>query len=266
MVSVVMATYNDPLDYLTLSVESIIKQTYKNWELLIVDDSTKSEVIDTLDTFGKKDSRIKIVRKNNKLGFVKSLNVGIHESCGTYIARMDSDDISKLNRLEKEVAFLEENKDIDIVGSNIEIIDEKSTVIGNRIYEVEEYKIKRNSFFRNPLAHPSVMYRRQSIIKLGGYDEKYKMAEDYELWLRALKSGMKISNIPEVLLSYRMGGDYYKKRSKENWKYNILAKKKNFYWSAYNIGGVSLSFILYNLPTIFIRKLYEIDRKKGDKL
>ena len=92
------------------------------------------------------------------------------------------------------------------------------------------------------------------------------MAEDYELWLRALKSGMKISNIPEVLLSYRMGSDYYKKRSKENWKYNILAKKKNFYWSAYNIGGVSLSFILYNLPTIFIRKLYEIDRKKGDKL
>ena len=266
MVSVVMATYNDPLGYLNLSVESIIKQTYKNWELLIVDDSTKSEVIDTLDAFAKKDSRIKIVRKNYKLGFVKSLNVGIQESSGTYIARMDSDDISKLNRLEKEVAFLEENRDIDIVGSNIEIIDEKSTVIGNRTYKVEEDKIKRNAFFRNPLAHPSVMYRRQSIIKLSGYDENYKMAEDYELWLRALKFGMKISTIPEVLLSYRMGNDYYKKRSKENWKYNILAKKKNFYWSVYNIAGILLSLILYNLPIAFIRKLYEIDRKKGDKL
>ena len=265
-VSVVMATYNDPLDYLKLSVESIINQTYSNWELLIVDDSTKSEVIDGLNAFERKDSRIRIIRGNYKLGFVKSLNVGIQESRGIYIARMDSDDISKSNRLEKEISFLEENQDIDIVGANIEIIDEKCNVIGNRTYEIEENKIRRNSFFRNPLAHPTVMYRKQAIIKLDGYDENFKMAEDYELWLRAIKAGIKISNIPEVLLSYRMGNDYYKKRSKENWKYNLLAKRKNFYWSTYNIVGILLSLSLYNLPTFFIRKLYEIDRKKGDNL
>lgn len=263
LVSVLMATYNDQEKYFYSAINSILNQTYGNLELIIVDDSNDEKFILCLKKFQLQDKRIKLIKNKNKLGFVKSLNLGINTAQGEYIARMDSDDIAMPNRIEKQVMYLIENKDVAILGTDIHIIDDDNIVTGSRKYKTSYQEIKNVAFFRNPLAHPTVMYRRKNIKELGLYDEKFSMAEDYELWLRAINKRVVINNLPEKLLNYRICRDYYKKRNKKNWHYNIKAKYKNFYIGIKPISGLVFSIIMYMLPQNVIRILYNLDRGKN---
>ena len=226
-ISVIMATYNDPITYVKLSVDSIRRQTFTDWEFIIADDSTDASVKNLLDEYAKNDQRIKILRFKRKLGFVASLNAALTQATGEYVARMDADDISFSERLEREKFFLDNNPDVTVVGASVEIIDANGKVTGKRNYGTDFSEIKKHAFFRNPLAHPTVMFRRKSVMKLNCYDEEFSMAEDYELWLRLIKTGHELANLPERLLSYRMGDEYYKRRPRKNWEYNFAAKKKN---------------------------------------
>jgi glycosyltransferase EpsE len=264
MVSVIMATYNDKLSYLTKAVESILNQSYRNLEFIIVDDSNKEETIQYLFNLSSQDNRVKIIHNERKQGFVKSLNIGLKASKGKYIARMDSDDISILDRIEKQVKFMEANSSVSILGTGIIIIDENGEIKGERKYKSSFEEIKKSMFFRNPLAHPSTLFRKEIIDKIGPYDEKFIMAEDYELWLRAIKKGIIIENLEEYLLQYRMVSDYHKKRSYNNWKFNMLSKVKNFnsrYFTK-NILGIILSVVFMITPGFVLNKLYNRDRKK----
>lgn len=261
LISIVMATYNDDVAYLKESLESIMCQTYSNWELIIVDDSTKEDTIGFLKAFSLKCEKIIYLHNQEKLGFVRSLNYGLKQARGKYIARMDSDDISLPDRLLSEKEFLDTHTDIDIVGADILIIDESGIVTGERHYDYNYNAILDSRYFRNPLAHPVVMYRADVIKQIGGYDENFQMAEDYELWLRAIRLGLKVANIPICLLKYRIPSDYYARRSKENWHYNILAKKKNKDNTLRYYMGLMVSVALYSMPSSIIRLLYEVDRK-----
>ena len=126
LVSVVMATYNEPQEFITASIESILAQTYANWELLIADDSTNEDTIQIIDAFAQKDKRIKVIRKETRMGFVKALNIGLNSSRGMFIARMDGDDVALSNRLEKEVDFLQTHRNIDVIGGAMNIINDLS--------------------------------------------------------------------------------------------------------------------------------------------
>lgn len=198
-ISVVMSVYKR-YTYLKESIESILNQTFQNFELIIVVE--KSEKQEEINQFIKKikDKRIIIINNKEKLGFAESLNIGIKNSKGKYIARMDDDDISLPERLEKQYIFLESNPSIDILGTAV-----KQFMNKNDIYypETDPEKIKAFTLINNQMFHPTIMMRKEIIKKYSlYYDPNYK-TEDAELWSRAVK-WVKMSNLKEVLLYYRI--------------------------------------------------------------
>lgn len=246
LVSVVMATYNDDIEYLGQAIKSILDQTYQNIEFIIVDDSS-NESANYLQRIAKEDSRIKYIHNNPQIGFVRSLNKGIAQANGQFIARMDSDDMSNIFRIEKQVKFFNDHPEVGIVGTSIEFINEKGDVISHRNFKTDFNEIINDIFFRGAVAHPTVMLRKAVIDQIGLYDETFEMAEDYELWLRAIRKGVIINNIPDKLLKYRMPVDYHTKRSSCNWKYNLKAKVKNFnvrYLLRNSLGIITCLFFL----------------------
>jgi glycosyltransferase involved in cell wall biosynthesis len=259
LVSVVMSTYNDNPDFLEHAISSIANQTYRNLELLIVDDSTVAESKAVIDHWKCRDPRIRLMRFPDKKGFVASLNEGLRIASGEFIARMDGDDISEPERIEKEVAYLIGHPDISVVGTTMYIINEHGDVISFRNYLTGYKKLRKMSCFKSPLAHPSVMMRRKIIDTGFFYDDKFKKAEDYELWLRLMKSGYKMDNINEPLLRYRISFNMADKRHGEHFLYVLRAKIKNFDWRHPFFSSFSLliSGVVYITPLFIFRKIYQ---------
>lgn len=203
-----MPVYNGE-KYLKESIESILNQTYDNFEFLIIDDGSADSSLDIINNYAKIDNRIIIVSRENK-GLVYSLNEGIKMAKGKYIARMDSDDICFNNRFEEQTKFLEINKDVHILGTKVFTIDEnglhKDTEIEERYgISIDKKKDLLGLFLKeNIICHPSVMMRKSFIKNIDGYREIYKCAEDYDLWLRSISLGYKIENINKCLLKYRV--------------------------------------------------------------
>jgi glycosyltransferase EpsE len=254
-----MATYNDPPYFLSQAIESILHQSYSNWELIIVDDSTSEETIAVLADFKERfPQRIRVQHNIRHEGFVPSLNRALADAQGRYIARMDGDDISTPDRLEKQVHYLGEHLEVGILGSDITIIGKDGLPYSRRIYPHTFDEIQAWALFRNPIAHPSVMITRETLSAIGVYDRCFLRAEDYELWLRALRAGIIINNIPEVLLHYRIVGSYAAKRDKANSRYVLRAKFKHFDmrnpWRC--IAGMCASGLFYALPSALMNFVY----------
>ncbi len=229
VVSLVMATYNDSPSYLISAIESVINQTLLEWELVIVDDSTNDITKQVLNDFANKDNRIIVIRsKDGKYGFVKALNVGLEAARGEYVGRMDGDDLSRPQRLEKEVNFLKSNSDFDVVGSHTSIIDSKGNITSYIKFPSTGIRFRLFQIMRCPMQHGSILMRRELIDKGVRYDESFKKSEDLELWLRLQKKGYELYNLQEVLYDFRIEDNYAGKRNREHFKYNIRARKKNF--------------------------------------
>lgn len=209
-ISVVMSVYNGE-KFLKESVSSILNQTYRDFEFIIIDDGSTDSSLEILRDFKKEDSRIKLVSRENK-GLTRSLNEGIKLAQGEYIARMDSDDISMPERFEKQIAFLEKNKDIALCGTWAINIDENGNEIGKYKTPIMSKEIKKTILFHNPFIHPSVMIRKEIINNIGVYNEKIKYAQDYEYWLRVIKKN-KVANLDDFLLKYRIGKKSMTRRS-----------------------------------------------------
>lgn len=228
LVSVVMASFNEDPEMIGKSISSILNQTYKNFELLIFDDSTKQETKDKIDSFTT-DPRVTVFRFPERVGFVKSLNKGLEAAKGKYIARMDGDDMALPIRFEKEVNFLEKHKDIAVVGGQINIMDETGNITSTRTYPLGGLKLYLFSCARNPLAHPTIMMRRALVDKGFRYDGNLKMSEDLDFWLRLLNAGYHIANLPDVVLNYRVQSNFTEKRSSDTQReYMADVRKKNF--------------------------------------
>ncbi len=199
-VSVVMSVYNCE-DYLEKSIESILEQTYADLEFIIIDDCSTDSSIAIIESYH--DERIKFIKNERNIGLSASLNKGIRIASGKYIARMDADDISLLDRLKKQVNFMDSNPDVVVLGGSFQAIDER----GNYLYvhhSLSGVKLARYYLYPSPLAHPTVMMRRDVIVNNNlFYDEQYSSAQDYDLWLRIIKK-FKIDNLPDVLLRYRV--------------------------------------------------------------
>ena len=202
VVSIVMAAHNEDI-CISVAIQSIIDQTFGNWEFIIVDDCSSDRTDEIVREFQKNDGRIKLIANNVNIGLAASLNRGIASAKGKYIARMDADDVSYPDRLRLQKVFLDNNSDVSVVGGNADLIYEN----GNRIRSTsmpESHDSIKNVIVRmNPMIHPSVMYRRTFIERMGGYDERLRRKQDYDLWLRGIKSHV-YANINDVIIRYRV--------------------------------------------------------------
>lgn len=201
----VLLPFNKSKKYLTEAIESILNQTFKDIELLLLDDGSTDDPHELLNEI--KDSRIRYFREEINRGIVFQLNKGISLARGKYIARMDADDIALSERIEKQISFMEEpkNSGIDVLGSN-------AVKIGDEVGEMDfkNYKPNQISFLLNfycPLLHPTVMMRKSIFFDKGlRYSEEYKYAEDYGLW-RMVDNGKNIAILSDQLLAYRIHND-----------------------------------------------------------
>ncbi|RXJ84875.1 glycosyltransferase family 2 protein [Arcobacter sp. CECT 8985] len=200
MVSVVMSVYNAE-KYLDEAIQSILNQTYKNFEFIIINDGSMDKSLDIIDKFKAQDERIIVISRENK-GLIASLNEGIKKAKGKYIARMDADDISLPTRFEEQVEFLDKNQDIAVCGTWVEVFgkNRKKTIWKMPINDDE---LKVRLLFSVSFAHPSIMMKKEFIQRHGiKYKEEYKHAEDYKFWLDSSKY-TKFANISKVLFRYR---------------------------------------------------------------
>lgn len=212
-VSIVMGVYNprSPKRFFQ-ALESIQRQSFSDWELLVYDDGSAEPYQRLIRRAGSLDGRIRCLRGGENRGLAHALNVCIRQAAGRFIARMDDDDLAKPDRLEKQVAFLEAHPQYQWVGSNAELMDDQGVWGFQKMPEIPQ---TRDYLYNSPFIHPSVMFRRDVLILCGGYDEsrQYLLCEDYELFMRLHHRGNRGYNLQDPLLQYWESYESYRKRT-----------------------------------------------------
>ena len=201
-ISVLLPVYNAE-KYIAIAIESISKQTFKDFEFIIIDDCSSDKSWEIVKKYSKQDKRIIALRNKHNLGGCKTLNKGLKLTKGKYVAGVDHDDWSYSDKLEKQFKFMESNPDVGIVGGVMELINKAGEVIGRRKYNLSDREIRKKIFWYSPFSHPLVMIRKSILDKVGYYDPVYAPADDYELYFRIGKES-KFANLPDVLLQYRV--------------------------------------------------------------
>lgn len=202
-VSVVMSVYNGAR-YLRQAIDSILGQTFRDFEFIIINDGSTDRSGRILDRYARRDGRIRVIHQENT-GLTRALNRGVAKAKGELIARMDADDISLPQRFEQQVAFLNHHPEVVAVGSDVLDCDGLGWPISRRSLPTEHSSIDswHLSGRGGGIMHPAAMLRRSAFAEVGGYDEDLSIAQDYDLWLRLAEVAC-LGNIPEVLLRYRL--------------------------------------------------------------
>jgi len=200
-VSVLMSVY-DGEAFVAEAVDSILAQTFQDFEFLIVDDGSTDRSARILADYAGHDPRIRVLRQQHR-GLIASLNRGLNEARGVYIARMDADDVALPERLVLQVTFLDANPSVAALGGAIELIDERGQSIRIAHYPTLPDDVRTEMIKGNQLAHPAVTMRADLVRSLGGYRPAFRHAEDYDLWLR-LDEKADIANLPQLLLRHRI--------------------------------------------------------------
>lgn len=211
-VSVLMSVYNEPLDWIQQAINSILTQTFTDFEFIIINDKPdRVELKECLGRNSVNDSRIRIHTNPENIGLPKSLNIGLRLCTGKYIARMDADDISKKNRFQRQVDYMNSNPQIGICGTSAIIIDGNGNTKKRFHVQCEPKDLRNAIYFVTPFIHPTVMIRRELILD-NLYDEKCRVAQDWNLWLR-LSNMTKYANLKDVLFYYRVHGNQSQKKA-----------------------------------------------------
>ena len=198
-VAVVLSVYNGD-DFLREAVQSILDQTFTDFEFIIIDDASTDTTPDILAEYAEKDARVRVLRNDVNRERSVSRNRAMYESRAELIAIMDADDVSSPDRLEKQYAFMMNNPDVTVCGTHINCLESKKI----HDYPVDDKGIRARMLFASSIAHPSVMFRKNTVLGIGGYLPDMVPAEDYDLWNRlSTVNGARFANIPEPLLMYR---------------------------------------------------------------
>lgn len=215
-ISVLLPVYNCE-SYVGAAIESILIQTFPNFELLIIDDASLDKTLDIILAFN--DSRIRLLCKPSNTGYIESLNKGLEIAKGQYIARMDADDISFPNRFEEQLAILESDASIGLCCANYQIIDETGNIKSGKYWNSTPMPIVWQLLWENPVAHPTVMFRAALLQKHSVFYNRAKHpAEDYDMWCR-LALLTKMYRLDEALLYYRVhGGSEFQKNRERAYK------------------------------------------------
>lgn len=196
-ISVLMSVYNGQ-DYLKAAIDSILTQTFEDFEFLIIDDCSTDDSWKILSAYAEQDPRIQLVKNSENVGLTKSLNKGLRLIKGAYVARQDADDVSLPQRLKKQADVLDGEQNCVLVSCNLRPIDAQGAIIKDLACQSE--LVPWYLLFYNRIAgHSQVMYRRDSVLSLDGYDEHHRYSQDYELWCRLSTLGS-FTILPDVLL------------------------------------------------------------------
>lgn len=212
LITVLMCVHNGR-DYLSAAIGSICRQTFGDFEFLIIDDGSTDGSADLLAALD--DPRIRLVRNPVNLGLTRSLNRGLDVARGRFLARMDGDDISEPDRLQSQVRFILDHPDIGLLGTSRTLIDETGRTIAHAPAVCDDRSIRFKSLLGNPFAHPGMMLRMETLRRHHlRYDESFPTAQDYDLWVRmlAVTAG---ANLPQPLLRYRLRAGISKTRKPE---------------------------------------------------
>lgn len=262
-ISVVMGVYQirDRKKFVQ-SVKSVLDQSLENLELIICDDGSGDDTLDFVKKVAVQDHRIIVLEQPQNRGLASALNLCIELARGKYIARQDDDDVSKLNRLEKEYVFLETHPKIGFVGSNAELI------YNNRVWgtlSTTPNPDLRDFLWTNPYIHPTVMFRKDALLSVNGYRvaPETKRSEDYDLFMRLFASGIVGHNIQEKLYTYEMSQSNARYRSfSERWE-EAVVRYKGFRLLHAGIKGIPFVFkpiIIGLLPqsllNVFHRRMF----------
>lgn len=219
MITVVMAVRNAEKT-LSKSIESVLSQSYKNFEFFILDDASTDDSSKIIYDYSIKDSRIKLFSNKVNLGLTKSLNLLINQANNKYIARQDSDDISEISRFEKQVMYLEKSQ-YRVCTSRATILNKSSKIPKFSYFLPNKFVIR----FKNPFIHGSLMIEKKLLDEVGGYDENFYFSQDYKLFIDILNSGEKIKTLYEPLYILNMLNNISTIYKDEQKSYAIKARK-----------------------------------------
>ena len=244
-ISVVMPVYNGE-NFLKEAIESILNQTYKDFEFLIVYDESTDGTLSIIQEFQEKDARVVLIN-GDKEGISGALNKGIKKSRGKYIARLDADDISLATRFEKQIIHMEDSG-VDICGGHSLLINSNGKINGLNVVPISHKMCALSLLFKVPFAHPSVMIRKRFLdtnsLKYG--QSSYKIAEDLDLWLRMYGCGARFGNVDSVVLKYRILRGSLSKVNNAL----ILEETKSMLHQFYKDNHQQISLIVKNLPSV----------------
>ena len=205
VISVVMAAYNEERN-IGRAIESILHQTFSEWELIIVNDGSRDATTDVVQHYAKNDSRIRLVINSKNLGLPASLNIGIGLAKAEIIARADADDINLPERFAKQYEYMQAHSDIDVLGTSAILLDAQCKPINILSLPQTHGELKNLTFLKTHFIHPSVMIRKSFFNKIGMYDLSFPRVQDKELWLRGLRAGCRYANLSEPLIEYSTNG------------------------------------------------------------
>lgn len=267
LISVILPVYNAD-QYLSQAIESIINQTYINWELIIVDDHSTDGSNKIALTYSKKDKRIHVINAKRHKGVGAISNLGITRAKGKYIARMDADDISLPDRFAKQVAYLENHPEVIILGGQCQLIDTKNKVTGYKLFPTDPEKLDEMMFYYYPIQQPTFMVRNSALPKdFVWYEEKVESAEEHELLFKLRQYG-KVANLPDTTLKYRMHEKNISKQHPKRDFFHIFSVRMNAikkYGYRPSFTGLIKNFgqllIISVLPEKYIFPAYSVLRK-----
>ena len=228
LVSVIMPVFEPHPVYFRQAIDSILEQTFTDFELIVVEDPSSSSGQTLLA--GVSDPRIRYFLNSERTSLPRQHNRALGESRGRFICRCDADDICEPQRIERELAFLHAHPDVDVVGTCLTIIDEQSNVIGRRDYPLEHDQILNAMRRFNPIANSSVMYRRELFERFGGKRDSVLPAQDYEWYSRVACGGARFANLPEPLVRYRVHSQMSGRKLRGTLRTTLDVK--NMYWRA----------------------------------
>ncbi len=217
-VSVLMGVYNGEA-FLAEAIESILHQTMKDFEFVIVDDGSTDGTGEILRRYAAADARVRVVTRGHE-GLIASLNFGRGIAQGKYIARMDADDVAFPDRLAKQIAFLDAHPNVAVVGGAIQMINDRGVVLETIALPQSDDAIKELLLRENAMAHVTAVIRRDVLNAVGGYRRAFAQAEDYDLWLRVADQH-ELANLPDVLMHCRTRPDSVSVRFR---KQQVLSK------------------------------------------
>ncbi len=263
LISVIMSNFNTPEEYLREAIESVLNQTYIDFEFIIIDDCSTDNSLEIIKTY--KDERIVVLENDENLGITKSLNRGLKIAKGEYIARMDADDICLPERFEKQVEYLKCNPEVVVCGTGVELFGDGADVHNEKIVcktipQKDDFQI--NLLFGNHtnIIHPTAMFNREILVSNNiEYDERYMYAQDYRMWVSCSSVG-ECANVPQVLLKYRVhkkAVSTHKKDIQNECARNIMAEQLS--WLDLTLPG---NWEEIHFGFLIGRKKYNIEYKK----
>ena len=223
-ISVIMSVYNGE-KHVVESIQSILNQTFRDFEFIIVNDCSTDNSLHVIDGHAKQDDRIILIDNKMNLGLTKSLNLGLKEAKGKYIARIDADDVAMPNRLEIQYNYLENNRNIFLVGSGALKIDKNGNSINTHKRITNPIKVKKRLEQENCIYHPTILFRNEAN---NFYREHFVYSQDYDFYLMLLSNGKILINIQDVLIKYRINPNAISLTMTSKQKYFAL-KANEFY-------------------------------------